>query len=122
MLGQEKGRFTVEAQPQRLQQAADTGKGTDTAPEPAHEKPAHHDTHPPDSPGQKERDVALRVLGTEQPQENYDGKGNVAKATKIEKVATMLIESLDSWKKGKQIDAPFFVVNKQNLEDLFDAF
>lgn len=122
MLGQEKGRFAVEAQPQCLQDAADTGERADAAPEPAQEKPAHHDADPPDSPRQEERDVAVWILGTEQPQENNEGKGDVAKAAKIEKVVAMLIESFDPWETGKQIDTRVFVENKQNLDDLFDAF
>lgn len=98
MLGQKKGRFTVEAQTQCLQDAADTGERADAAPELAQEKPAHHDADPPDSPGQEERDVAVWILGTEQPQKNNEGKGDVAKAAKIEKVVAMLIESFDPWK------------------------
>ena len=122
VLGQEKGRFAVEAQPQCLQDTTDTGERTDAAPEFAHEKPAHHDADPPDSPGQEERDVAGWIIGTKQPQQNNKGKGDVAKTAKIEKVMAMLIESFDPRIKCKQIDTSIFVVNKQNLDDLFDTF
>ncbi len=112
MLDQEKGRFTVETQPQNLQDAADTWEGADAAPGPAHEKPAHYDADPPDPPSQEERDVTVWILGTEQPQENNEGKSNIPKAAKVEKVVAILIESFDPWKKSKQIDTRLFVENK----------
>ena len=118
---QEYGRLTIEAQAHRLQNTANAGKGADAAPEFSQQKPAEDNADPPDSPGQKEGEVAGMVLGTEKAHEYENRKGNIAKGAEIEKVAAMLVESLDPGKKRKEIDTRLFVEDKQNLDDLFDA-